>query len=168
MNKQLTRILSRIALTLTLGLSALAAQADLVKYNFSVTIDPVGPLAGQSFSGNFSFDSTTGAPDAGNTRFALTSFNFDFDGTHYTKTDLDYGDAVFQGTSFLGLDASSALFSFANGVDILSAYFATDSAFGSFSAQLAPASTVPEPESLALMLAGLGLLAYTRRRNQRA
>ncbi len=134
-----------------------------------------GPLAGQRFSGSFAYDSS--AAVAGFTgNIALTSFSLQFAGQTYTLANADAVPAVFyDGGVFLGLDyvdadsADAALrpqLSLVSGFTAFAgeAYLSYTGAgaaggFGSYSI-----TAVPEPQTLALLLAGLGLLAAVVRR----
>ena len=183
MNNFLSRSLRNVTLVAAFGLTAIAAHADLVKYNFNVTVDPNGPLHSQSFDGKFSFDNNAGSLSGGAMLYTLSSFEFKLNGTMYGLADLDPDSryATFGGTVFTGLDLASAgldpvgnpLFSFLSGFGGLDPLFTfslpgVGTNEGGFSATLDTNGTVPEPESLALVLGGLGLLAWTRRRNRSA
>jgi len=144
--------------------SASAAAAD---YSFSGLTDS-GPLAGSAFSGSFSFDTAVSDGDV-----ALTAFSLDFAGQHYglepdsvatfagsiliglNHDDLGSSDtAVRPNVQFTAADWSGAAFWYEGALG--------DVGFGSYSI-----TAVPEPESWALLLAGLGVLGAVRRRQAR-
>lgn len=166
------------ALALSLGLMVFpAAQAALVSMTFEVKPDS-GPLAGTTSFGSFSYDDASGLPSAvvpGETVYALTSFSFSFAGNTFGLGDLAYGDAVFGGTSFLGLDAAGSVFSLLPSVSGMDAFFAYAIAgLGSGNGDVAFAEVppgpggVPAPAPLWLLLAGLAPLAAAARRRSRA
>jgi hypothetical protein len=151
-----------------LWLAALAfgppAAAAIVNYNFSVEVIS-GPLAPQTFNGSFAFDdaSTPGMGIGGEDLYALTGFKFDFDGAPYTLADLDYGDAVFAGGTFIGLDAGNATFSFLPAIATLPPAFLYEIAQGTGDGN--PAfNRVPEPAGGLLVAAALGAMLIRRRR----
>lgn len=163
-----------LALAAGLVLAPVAAQAALVNGSFDVTIDSAGPLAGQVFSGTFSFDDAAFGPGLGDDEEAapLLSFSFHFAGVDVGLGDLAYADAVRAvGGDFSGLDALGTTFSFVPATGPVGASFLFDipgigAGSGGVSFELEP-GTVPEPGSLALValaLAASAGLAGTRRR----
>ena len=162
----------RFPLVLLFWLAAIAgstpAAAAVVTYDFTVNATS-GPLASQSFSGSFSFDDA--APPSlgfgGESLYALTSFDFEFDGVGYQLTDLDYGDAAFDRGTFLGLDAGSAVFSFLPAIGDLPPAFFYD--FGSASTQQSGDGDVtyrvPEPAAPLLAAMAMGAMLLSRRRS---
>ncbi len=168
---RLTRLSATLAAVAVTSLATLApstSHAAVVSYNFSVTVDTsTSPLNGSVFSGSFSFDNSTGAPGLGSeTLYALSSFSFAFPGGPYSLGSLSYGDAVFEGATFKGLDALGSVFSFLPASGGQPAFFAfdrgTDRGNGSLSFALLPGA-VPEPGSAALVLLALVGLGASRR-----
>lgn len=161
-------------LAAALCLSAAPAHATVVNYTFTVVPDDPGVAGG---SGSFSFDDaqTPGTSAFGEDLFALDSFSFSFAGSSYQWADLTWGDAVFSGGQFLGLDAAvSALFSLVPGASLPDAYFAyelpTQSGYGTVEYRLDNrGNSVPEPATAWLAgLAVLPWLAASRRRARNA
>lgn len=157
----LSKIRSLLAIA-ALGLGSLAAHAGLVSYNFTVVVDNTGPLANQAYTGSFTYDDASSTAFGGDTLFALTAFNFSFNNVSYDLGDLSFGDAVFQGPQFAGLDVGGPVFSFLPGAGNAAPYFAfdtgNDAGNGAVSFQ-----AVPEPGSIGLVLAGLALVGAARR-----
>jgi hypothetical protein len=172
LSRHLTRLSATLAAVAVTSLAALApstSHAAVVNYSFSVTVDTsTSPLNGSVFTGSFSFDNSTGTPGLGSeTLYALSSFSFAFPGGPYSLGSLNYGDAVFEGATFKGLDALGSVFSFLPASVGQPAFFAfdtgNDSGNGSLSFALVP-GVVPEPGSAALVLLALAGLAVSRRR----
>lgn len=140
------------------------AAAAVVSYEFTVSATS-GPLAPQTFGGSFSFDDEVPPTPGfgGEDLYALTGFEFDFDGTLYTLADLDYGYAAFAGGTFIGLDAGNATFLFLPAIAPLPPAFLYVSAQGAGDGN--PAfNRVPEPASGLLVAAAFGALLIRRRR----
>lgn len=155
--------MKRIFRTATLAALLLAAlpPAQAATYSFSGMMDS-GSLIGESFSGNFSFDDL-GLTGIGTEIFGLNSLSLSFAGRTYTLAEADVApDVSYQDGTFLGLSyaasASEPMVSFIAGYsDIGEAYLAytTGGVDGAGSVIYA---AVPEPESYAMLLAGLGLM----------
>jgi len=141
----------------------LPATAAIVNYQFTVSATS-GPLDGQSFDGSFSFDDQDQPPATIDGLFPLVSFSFDFDGTAFALGDLDYGDAVFDSGSFIGLEAGNSTFSFLPAISPLPPAFLYESVQGPGDGN--PSFTqVPEPAGGLLAAAAFGAMLIGRRRS---
>ena len=143
-------------------------KAAVVNYTFDILID-AGPLAPNSYTGTFSYNTNT---------FNLTDFAFLFQGTEYDENDDPNASVVFDNGVFLGLEYSVSTqpsFSFVPGFsDVSEAFFAYDlDAIGSqggagslaFTRVVNPeTSTVPGPLPL---LGAAACFGYSRRLRQR-
>lgn len=146
-----------------------AAQAATQNYIFSGTLDS-GIFSGQSYSGNFSFDDAalTGL-DA--EWLSVGNLSFSFLGNTFTLSDaaapaeVGYFNGTFLGLSY-SVESSEPKFSFIAGYeDTSDAFLAYDTAvLGDSGAGSVIYAAVPEPESYAMLLAGLGLMGVVARR----
>lgn len=146
-----------------LAATCLAAQATTVAYTGIVDS---GPLNGSSFSGSFSYVEPTASFDGS---VDLDSFTLAFAGQTYTLASADltpvawFASGSFIGIDYLDLDSAPPAVAFLAGFNDLSqALFSYDvpgagQGFGGFTSL----TTVPEPATTLLLLAGLGLIAGT-------
>ena len=173
-----TRRLTLPCLALAALLSAGHAMAATSMFALTGSTDSVGPLPDLAFHGQFAHDAS--AATAGFTgEIALSSFTLHFAGQVYSLGSADAGSlpvAAYAGGQFLGvayvdadaIDSSArphlalvpGFFSLADSQ--LAYELAGQGGYGSYSI-----SAVPEPASLALLLAGLGVVgaACRARRN---
>jgi len=154
-------------LAAALALAGLSAQA--ATFNFSGLLED-GPLAGQSFSGQFSYDESL----LGGVAYELldlSSWSLSALGSNLSGAGMPVQAAFWDG-QFVGLNGSYAVGSYQlnlgdGTVDFSGAYLAyktpAGEGFGSYTV-----SAVPEPESYALMLAGLGCVGLLARRRRSA
>lgn len=150
-----------------------AAQAATQSYTFNGMLE-YGALLGQTYSGSFSFDDVS-LTSIGSEWLAVSSLSMNFGSTNYTLVDAAAtSEVAFLDGNFLGLSFSNStgdpLFSLIAGQSTLSeAFVAYDTNLGlSGTGNLSFAAAVPEPESYAMLLAGLGLMGLmARRRSQR-
>jgi hypothetical protein len=168
------------ALAAALLLTAGAAQAQTQFFSFQGVLTD-GPLTGQAFSGSFSVNPSA-LPPGGDAEFPLLTFSMLLAGNTYTLATADlpptavYAAGSFAGLAYLDADAPNPavrpLVAFIPGFDnFAGAYLAytaapvggVDSGFGSYAV-----TAVPEPASVALLLAGLGLVGAAARRRQAA
>lgn len=151
----------------TLTLACLSAQAALV--NFTGYVDS-GPLTGSSFSGSFSYVDPVSGFDG---PVLLDSLALEFAGLSFSLASADTNPlAWFVGGSFVGIDYMD-LDSFSTTVQMLAGFFDLSEAVFSYDTGdtagqglggFTSFSTVPEPGSLGLVLAGL-LCAGRRRKS---
>lgn len=153
----------------TIGMAILAAffMASMPNANAAVqTYSFSGMLDSDVFAGSFSFDDLSLSPDSYDpllTIAPLTSLSMNYRGISYSLADaMAAPDASYYDGAFLGLSFSTAGLSFVPGLYSVSEAFITD---GMNSADVIYAP-VPEPESYAMLLAGLGLLGFAARRRR--
>jgi hypothetical protein len=159
------------ALSAALFLSVPAAEAGILQYAFTGTLD-FGSLLGESYSGQASFDDSA-LTGTGNESLPLTGLSFSFHGSSFglgsgaAAPTADFLDGVFLGLSYevTAIDPDFSLIS--GGSDITEAYLAytpdnSGNAAGFGSLIYSQVVQVPEPATLALM--GGGWLAFRRRR----
>ncbi|WP_200946680.1 MULTISPECIES: FxDxF family PEP-CTERM protein [unclassified Roseateles] len=155
-------------------LAAYGVHAATVTYDLSGTIEG-GLLAGQTVSGQFSFDDAN--LDASTLELPLQSLNFSFAGSSFNLAGAAQGwpptvsfnagqlvglNAYFE-TSSSGTPREVSLF---DGLGIDTPYLTYVQGMDSSTATLSFAAAVPEPETYALMLAGLGLVGWMARRRK--
>jgi hypothetical protein len=161
--------------------SALPAQAAVHRYTFTGEIDS-GHYINEVFSGSFSFDNSaltsTGTEYIDVSALSLNLLNTSFSQANFVG---DFPAVAFNDGEFSGLAWSfdsinpNIGYSFIPGsIDANDAYFAYE-VFG-FNGPIAGLSgtgiinysvaAIPEPESYAMFLAGLGLLGFMSRRNK--
>jgi MYXO-CTERM domain-containing protein len=147
-----------------------AAQAAVHSYSVSGTIDS-GHYLGESYSGSFSFDDS-GLLGVDTEWTSLTALSFSILGHHYGLADADApAEAAFSNGSFVGVaysvSASEPQFSLnAGSSNIGEAFLAYDTKLGVSGAGNVVYAPVPEADSYALLLAGLGLLGFMARRRR--
>ena len=167
----------RNTLLTALLVAALPAQAALQSYSFNGTLDS-GLNTGESFFGNFSFDDSS-LLNSGQEYLGANSFSISFLGNTYSMAEQAAPtDVVFLDGSFLGVsyayDATFPKFSLIASGGTGESWDVPYLAYsqqgmsgvvveGAGSIVYAP---VPEPETYALMLAGLGLLGLAARRRK--
>lgn len=176
MNRKRLSLPSLLAATL-LATASVSSQAALLTFSGTAAF---GPLAGSAYSGSFSY-SDPGVGFDGSV--ALDSFTLSFAGQTYTLASADVSPlAYLAGGQFYGLDYVDA-----DSTDLATrptVEMQADLFFGDISQQAFVyvvqvagsdvlsqgfgtttfAAAVPEPATLALLLAGLGLAATRRRR----
>ena len=166
----MTSILSTLlplAAASALTLACMSAQAALV--NYTGLVDS-GPLIGSSFSGSFSYADPAPLDDF----VLLDSFELNFEGLTYTLASADAAPVAWFGAgNFLGIDYMD-LDSFGIAVQMTAGFFDLSEALFSYDTGdtngqgqglggFTSFSTVPEPGTLGLVLAGL---LFARRKRQ--
>lgn len=153
----------------------LQAQAAVQSYTFNGVIDS-GFYTGESFSGSFSFDDATiDTVDLDITN--LLNFDMSLLSTNFTLADVaGVPDVSFQDGSFLGLALNlnsvtpNIGFTIVPGsIDATDAFAAYDTTLGFSGAAnvvYTLSAPVPEAETYAMFLAGLGVLGAMARRRQ--
>lgn len=157
--------------------AVLPAQAAVQNYTFNGALDS-GIYNGQTFSGSFSFDDAT-VDNLDLDVVSLLSFNMSFLNTSWTLANATQyptvmPDVSFQDGSFLGLsisfDTNEVGFSIIPGFsNEFESYItsATPQGFGGngsvIYSQTAP---IPEVETYAMLLAGLGIMGAVARRRK--
>lgn len=149
-----------LAAMLLAGLST--AQAASQTYTFS------GVLNAAPLSGTFSFDDALLSAFVGADPLLsvapLTNFHMSYGGVSYGLGDaLAAPDVSYYDGAFLGLSYSNDTLSFVPGSFDASDAFVTD---GFYSANVTYTAAVPEPETYAMLIAGLGMIALAARRRR--
>ena len=163
------RIFRSTALAALLLAALPAAQAAIQSYDFSGTLDS-GFYNGQSFAGSFSFDDAA-LLGSDSEWLSVNHLSMSFLGATFTlanaaaPTEVAYFNGTFLGLSYT-VESGDPKFSLIAGYDNVSqSFLAYDTVHGTSGAgSISYTAAVPEPESYAMFLAGLGLMGLTVRR----
>ncbi|WP_422017571.1 FxDxF family PEP-CTERM protein [Roseateles sp.] len=146
-------------------IAASAAHAD--SFNFSGTVD-AGPLSGQTFAGSYTFNAAQVSGSAFE-QLALSAFTLNFNSVTYTlngSATADYADGVFLGLSYTSTNAAGTLSLLSGSMDVTDAFLHFQPTTGLESSGGYTVTAVPEPETWALMLGGLGAIGMLARRRK--
>jgi len=160
--------------------AVLPAQAAIVDYTFSGSIDD-GFYTGQAFTGNFSFDDSSLTSSFSGV-VNVSNINFNFLGTTFTESNFLVGanpTVAFDSGVFSGLEWSYdsinpiVNFTFVSATPNTPAFLTYGPAVGNAGAgngtvNFYEVAAVPEPETYAMFLAGLGLMGFVARRKKNA
>lgn len=152
--------------------AVLPTQAAVQTYNFSGIFDS-GFYENEAFSGSFSFDDAT-IDNVDLDITSLLSFNMNLLSTNYSLVNtITPTDVSFQDGSFLGLSLSidsitpDIGFTFVPGfVDASESYIAYDTGLGLSGAGNIVYAPIPEADTYAMFLAGLGVMGAVARRRK--
>ena len=164
-------LIRKVALASAFLITLPAAQAAIQNYSFSGLIDS-GAYINQTFSGSFSFDDAT-LTNLSDEWIPVSQLTVSFLGNNYTlaeassPSEVSYNYGTFLGISYSAGTATEGFTLVPGYSHISEAYFAYDTQAaglsGSGSVIYAP---VPEPETYALLLAGLALMGGIARRRK--
>lgn len=151
---------------------ALQAQAASVTFKFDSDGFDAGTLIGQTLNGQFSFDDAT--LTAATEWLPVSSFSFQLGGQTYTLTAEELGAAAatfsngqVNGVEAVAMNVATRAFSFVGGSFGAPFVFYIDSEGTDLgAANLSFTAAVPEPQTYALMLGGLGLVGWMARRRK--
>lgn len=142
------------------ALAAASAQAET--FSFSGAID-AGPLKGASFAGSYSLDLSQ-LTGNGFEQLVLSAFSLNFNAQTFTlnsSATADYDTGNFLGLSYSTAGAGYTLNLMSGSVDANDAFLHYQPTGGiESSGSYTISAAVPEPESYALMLGGLGLVGF--------
>jgi hypothetical protein len=155
---------------LAAALLAVFPAAQAATYSFSGTMDS-GALIGQSFSGLFSFDDSA-LTKAGEEYLGVGSLSMNFLGNVWdlsirengSVAEVKFYDGIFAGLSYSATWGTTGFTSAPGLSDTSDAFVSYDSQLGLSGGSSVIYAAVPEPESYAMLLAGLGLMGLIARR----
>ena len=173
-----------VLLSASLALPAGSALADELAYSFTLDWQS-GPLAGTSSSGSLAFDKSLATPNAEYLGTAsLSAFHFAVGSTFYDLSDIGVGFLTFDANAdlrLLGVGTSCGIgscgispgdppglllvYDSQSQLDRFAGYYWPLDADQSYGAGTFEIAAIPEPSTVALLLAGGGLLAWRRRRS---
>lgn len=163
-------LIRKVALASAFLITLPAAQAAIQNYSFSGLIDS-GAYIGQTFSGSFSFDDAT-LTSLGDEWIPVSQLTVSFLGNNYTlaeassPSEVSYNYGTFLGISYSAGTATEGFTLVPGYSHISEAYFAYDTQLGDSGAGSVIYAPVPEPETYALLLAGLALMGGIARRRK--
>lgn len=151
---------------LALAVLTLAGAAQAATYNFTGSFD-TAPTA-TVLNGSFSFDDAVVSAGGFDGDFSLTSLSFSFQGQTYTLAQATDPYVKFEGGTLTGPNGRFATQG-GGAVDLFSIFGASNFNYainGIDQGGTLSISAVPEPESYALMLGGLGVVGFLARRRK--
>ncbi|RTL17798.1 MAG: PEP-CTERM sorting domain-containing protein [Burkholderiales bacterium] len=163
-------MISKTLLAAALTAASFATQAATVVYNFQSSAFDSGSLAGQSFSGQFSFDDA--ALTASTSTLPLLSLSFSLGGQSYTLAQATAGTtgAVFNAGALSGVNAvfsgGSRSVELTWGFGSPYAFYQQSTSNFGFADLSFSTAAVPEPQTYALMLGGLAAVGFIARRRK--